>query len=157
MRALLVIGGLIVPLSCGCSGGAGAVGYAKVTGVVTLDSKPVEGATVTFAPKGKGSMSMGLTDAEGKFELKTATGKTGAAVGDHDVLVALSITLGKPAAEAKPEDLAPAFDAQGRPEGTEAGPVTRWIVPEKYSKPGALKATVPSGGLIDHKLDLTSK
>ncbi|MDZ4687529.1 MAG: carboxypeptidase-like regulatory domain-containing protein [Planctomycetaceae bacterium] len=158
MRALLVIGCLTAPLAIGCGGGSsGDMNYAGVNGVVTLDGKPVGGATVAFAPKGKGSMSMGLTDAGGRFELKSATGKTGAAVGDHDVTVSLSMTVGGPAVESKADDLAPPLEGASADDARASGPQTRWIVPEKYSKPGALQASVPSAGLSGHKLDLVSK
>jgi len=156
MRAFVVVSGFLVLLTSGCGGGGGDVSYARVTGTVTLDGKAVEGATVTFTPKGKGAISMGLTDADGRFDLKTATGKTGAVVGEHDVMVTHSMTLGAPAVEAKPDDLAPALDEAGNSPKS-SGPQTRWIVPEKYSKPGVLNATVPAAGLSDHKLDLTSK
>ncbi|GIW98513.1 MAG: hypothetical protein KatS3mg111_1846 [Pirellulaceae bacterium] len=45
---------------------------AKVTGKVTLDGKPVEGAVVTFQPDGEGKPATGKTDANGQYTLMTA-------------------------------------------------------------------------------------
>lgn len=144
----------------GCSGGVSGPPYVNATGIVTLDGKPIEGATVTFSPKKDGSMSMGLTDAEGRFVLKSATGRKGAAVGEHNVSIALRIDLGPAQPAASEEDLAPpqSFEING---GTAPPPkpTTKWIIPEKYSDPtkSGLDVTVPSGGLTDHKFELKSK
>jgi hypothetical protein len=142
----------------GCGGGsAGGPPYANVTGVVTLDGKPIEGATVTFSPKKEGAMSMGLTDAQGKFSLKTATGKKGAAVGEHDVAITLRVDLGPEAPAGSQDDLAPALEVDSGPAVKK--PTVKWVIPERYSDPkkSGLSVTVPAGGLSDHKFDLTSK
>jgi hypothetical protein len=147
--------GVALCLGCGGDGGEN-LSYAKVSGVVLLDGKPVENATVTFSPKEKGAISVGITNPEGQFTMKTVTGRAGAVVGDHDVMVALNITFGDETSTIQPGDLAP-------PQAGEPGYVapkasgTRWIIAEKYSKPGLLKATVPAGGLTDHKLEVTAK
>jgi len=47
----------------------------RVSGMVSLDGKPVEGATVTLQPKsGEGSPYGGLTRADGAFEMEAAPG-----------------------------------------------------------------------------------
>jgi len=60
----------------------------KVTGTVTLDGTPVEGATVTFIPvDGKARSASGSTSADGTFELTTFKDKDGALPGDYKVTV----------------------------------------------------------------------
>lgn len=60
-----------------------------VQGVVTLDGKPLEGATVIFtSPDGKTNGS-GMTDATGAFSITTAD-KLGAAPGTYKVCVTKS-------------------------------------------------------------------
>lgn len=153
---------LVIGLCCGCGGGAAdGVSYAKVAGVVLLGGKPIEGATVTFIPQKKGAMSMAITDADGRFTLETVSGRPGAAVGDHDVTVTLSKTFGTPApAAAAPTGtdplLSPPQPGEANYVAPPAAPQTRWIVPERYSKPGALKATVPPAGIPEHKIELTN-
>lgn len=160
MRWIGMLGCLLLLASAGCGGGASGPKYVNVTGVVTLDGKAIEGATVTFSPKGEGSMSMGLTDAEGKFQLKTATGKNGAAVGEHGVAIALSLNLGSQQPKVPDDGLAPPTDAElgGRTPSAPQSTV-RWIIPERYSDPAksGLNVTVPAGGLKEHKFELRSK
>jgi hypothetical protein len=62
----------IVSLSLGC-GGEKVPDVQPVTGVVTLDDKPIEGANVALVPNGtdKTRSAGGTTDAEGKFSVKT--------------------------------------------------------------------------------------
>ena len=152
----LALVGLIV---LGCGGRTDGPPLAAVSGVVTLDGKGVEGATVTFISKGKGVMSSALTTAEGRFTLKSATGRNGAVVGDHDVLVSLVVNLEQTGAAVSADGLAPPTAAEtgaSAPDAVEK-PTVRHLIPENYSKPGALTATVPSGGLRDHKFDLKSQ
>lgn len=144
----------------GCGGGAGGPPYAKVTGIVTLDGKAMEAAVVTFAPTGEGSMSMGMTDAAGKFTLKAATGKSGAAVGEHRVGISLKLDLGGTPAPVSDDGLAPPNESELGPNAAAPKPpTTKWIIPERYSdaSKSGLTVTVPSGGLTDHKFELQSK
>lgn len=73
----------------GCSNGG--MPTASVTGTVTLDGVPVEGATVNFQPIAKpdqmesGKMALGTTDANGKFSLHTYGSNDGAVIGKHRV------------------------------------------------------------------------
>ncbi len=78
----LVIGAIIA-CACGCGGGSG-LDMATVSGVVTLDGQPLEGAIVTFVPQdattpNSGSMSIGITDAQGHVStgLRTPPGWSG--------------------------------------------------------------------------------
>jgi hypothetical protein len=56
---------------------------AEVTGVVTVDGKPVPGAVLTFVPTGGGSPSYGGTDTLGKYRLMFTDTKYGAMIGDQ--------------------------------------------------------------------------
>lgn len=58
----------------------------EVSGTVTLDDKPLEGAIVVFEPDTTRS-SNARTDAEGKYELMFNTTVRGAAIGKHKVKI----------------------------------------------------------------------
>jgi hypothetical protein len=76
----------------GC-GGSGPE-LAPVTGVVTLDGKPVEGKQVSFTPKTftpdteSGRSSVGFTDKDGRYELYYTAQKKGALITEHIVTIA---------------------------------------------------------------------
>ncbi len=151
--------GLLAVVMSACGDGSSGPELAPVTGVVTLDGKPVDGATVVFSPKGEAPMSMAITGMDGKFELKTGSGRPGAAVGDHGVGVILSLTTGGSPPPTSDDGLAPLLPSEaagGQAVAKHVPPRTVWMVPEKYSKPesSGLTATVPSGGLADYKLEL---
>jgi hypothetical protein len=60
----------------------------KVEGVVTLDGKPMAGATVNFSPADDhGNPAFGLTDSAGAFRLTTFRSEDGALPGDYKVTV----------------------------------------------------------------------
>jgi hypothetical protein len=59
-----------------------------VTGVVTLQGKPLAGAAVTFVPTGTdGEAASALTDSEGKYTLTTWEAGDGARPGQYRVKV----------------------------------------------------------------------
>lgn len=76
----------------GCSKGP-KLPTVPVSGTVTLDGTPLEGASVAFSPSDmEGKPANGITNAEGKFTLKTFLGGTegqadGALAGDYTVMV----------------------------------------------------------------------
>ncbi len=64
---------LAVSLSgCGIGGEAGTV---PVTGTVTLDGQPVDGAAVAFIGNGGARLATTQTDSAGKFTVRAAAGK----------------------------------------------------------------------------------
>ncbi len=78
----------------GCQGGDQGPETLLVSGVVTQDGAPVEGAMVLFHPEKKGvgiKVSSGETDAQGKFELEShvsgSTYKPGAQAGEYRVSI----------------------------------------------------------------------
>jgi hypothetical protein len=149
--------GLAVALT-GC--GADRPQTIPVTGRVTLDGRPVEGAVVGFLPKGGGRPATGTTDASGAFTLTTFDEGDGALPGVHLVTVTNRSSKGK--------DGAPGGgDSEGAERGmTLTGPMggagqkqpnAEWLVPEKYSLPreSGLTCTVATG-MAPPTFELTS-
>jgi hypothetical protein len=63
---------------------------AKVSGTVTLDGKPLAGATVTFEPVEKGGKkATGKTDENGAYVLTTSKAGDGALPGKYKVTVSV--------------------------------------------------------------------
>jgi hypothetical protein len=123
-RIILVASRLaaLLPLA-GCTGGD-KLPTVPVTGTVTYNGAPLEGATVSFLPKDQSEGARGAsgtTDAQGKFKLETflAGNKmvAGALVGEYAVTVS------------KREDLSEKFAAMARGGGPPQG--------EKPSEEGA--------------------
>jgi hypothetical protein len=86
-RTLWLVALVLVIAGCGPAG----PDVQFVEGVVTLDGKPLDGATVTFVPVDKAGISAaGKTDAGGRFRLNATQGKKygkGTVVGDYVVTV----------------------------------------------------------------------
>jgi hypothetical protein len=126
--------GLALTASMGC-GGSG--GLAPVEGKVTLNGKPLSGASVMLSqsrPNTPGPFT-GETDAEGRFKLgplESAGG--GAAAGEYLVFIT---TVKQPPGGM--EDTPP--------------PTKREIVPAAY-RDGSTRFTVPEGGTPDANFDM---
>jgi hypothetical protein len=78
-------------LLAGC-GGAAPPPVAPVSGVVTIDGQPAGNLSIQFQPEkvAEGTVAMGafgVSDAQGKFELKSQDGRAGAALGSNSVVV----------------------------------------------------------------------
>ena len=89
-RVLLVGLAVLLFAGAGCGGGRAPV---PVSGTVTLDGKPVEGATVTFHLLGddkEGRPATGLTDKTGTFRLKTGN-EDGARPGEYAVVITKNV------------------------------------------------------------------
>jgi hypothetical protein len=104
-------------LFAGCGRGTAP---ASVEGVVTLDGKPLAGATVLFRPS-LGRPSAGTTDAAGRYRLRYTSEREGAVPGEHVVSISM---LG--------EDSGGDDVASGRAEP----------IPARYNTQTELKATV---------------
>jgi hypothetical protein len=61
---------------------------AEVTGIVTLDGQPVEGAGLQFSVEGPGgAVAYGRTDESGRYEMHFGKSRTGAVVGKNRVRI----------------------------------------------------------------------
>lgn len=125
----------------GC--GSGGFKLVPVSGTVTLDGQPLAGASVSFQPTGSGATpgpgSTAVTDASGKYVLKTAetVQRTGAVVGNHVVRISAA------------QDQRAADDDTQRPAAKDP-------VPAPYRDQG-VPFTVPAGGTDKADFQLTSK
>ena len=67
--------------------GCGSPSTSPVEGVVTLDGKPLAGATVQFVPQGKGKDATGETDKNGQFAMSTLKPRDGVRPGTYKVVI----------------------------------------------------------------------
>jgi hypothetical protein len=119
-----------------------------VSGRVTLDGKPLAGATVLFQPvAAEGSMSApapgssGKTDADGRYTLMASTGEHGAWVGKHRVMI--------------DGYTADAGSSDARPRG---GPPLKNVVPKDWNSTGPGQTyEVPPAGTPDANFDIETK
>jgi hypothetical protein len=141
MRARSLLG-LAAFLALGC----GSKDLVPVSGTVTLNGKPLVGATVTFlsvADEGSayaGTSSLGKTDKDGHYSLQTTKGAKGARVGKYRV----SISLLKEQVGDRDER---------RPRG---GWKLADEVPTLYNEKTTLTFDVPDGGTDQADFPLTS-
>jgi hypothetical protein len=73
----------------GCGGSSDQPELGQVTGIITLDDKPLSGVAVVFQPD-NGRPARGMTDAEGKYELTYIRQTKGTKVGPNRVEIAPS-------------------------------------------------------------------
>jgi hypothetical protein len=135
---------LLLLVVTGCQKGVRPV--APVSGLITLDGKPLAGGSIVTQPAapagsviaGKGSVA--FCGADGRFQLKTLDGLDGAVVGEHRIRI---YGPRKSAAELSAKD----------------GPVDAAadIVPKKYNRATELKLSVPPEGTAEANFTLTSK
>jgi hypothetical protein len=120
--------------------------FAPVSGKVTLNGKPLAGATVSFQPIAEpgsieaGEGSTGKTNEKGEFTLRSSTGKSGARVAKHRVSISV---------------LDPKIG-----EGDERPPRGGWPladrVPKRYNADSELTFEVPARGTSKAEFPLTS-
>ncbi|HVJ66682.1 MAG TPA: hypothetical protein VM510_01790, partial [Caulifigura sp.] len=129
---------------CGCTK-SDTPPLGKVTGVVTLNGKPLPAAMVQFQPD-NGRSSYGETNAEGRYELSFSVGNPGAVIGSHTVRVTTSREV---VSEAKLDD--------GKPGG--AAPTTKLTaeqLPSSANTKSTLRRDVVAGE-NQINLELSSK
>jgi hypothetical protein len=118
-------------LAAGCGGPAYRV--QPVSGTVTLDGHPLADARVSFEPRREGDAfvagpgSYGITDATGRYQLRTLDGQRGAVVATHDVTIST-------------------YQGKADPASDEPTIITPEKVPARYFEPGSLTFTVPADG-----------
>lgn len=86
-RPYYVLVPLISLILVGCGGGSDRPSLAPASGIVTLNGEPVEGASLTFIPTAGGRPGSAITDAQGRYTIKTYQDAPGAIIGEHKVAV----------------------------------------------------------------------
>lgn len=161
MRRLFFI---LIVLAAGCSDGQFPL--APISGTVTFDGEPLEGAEVVFAPMENdnsvivGPASVGYTDQQGRYTLKTVRGAQGAIVTNHRVSVGFG-EIDEAAVAAKvdaiteknlamPERKVVALEKKIR-----KSMMNKMSIPESYNKRTQLRFEV-TGPTDDANFDLNS-
>lgn len=148
LRPIFVAGCMLSIAGCG---GAGFK-FAPVSGQVTMDGKPLPNVHVTFMPLGTtdsdvvGPGSHDLTDADGRFQLRTTTGIPGAVVGNHRI----SIEAAQEGETGQQSDGAVSQESfQKRMEKVKS-------IPARYNRESKLNFDVPESGTSNARIELTS-
>lgn len=160
MRFLAASGALVSIL--GCSGDDGPKTY-PVTGTVTQNNKPVEGAIVSFTSASVQPAS-GVTDTSGKYELATKAKGDGAMAGTYQVTIAKYDTNAPEPTPPGVSDLEDPYDITNEyPDGYNemeaseiAASISKNLLPAKYSRTATsgLEATVTEAGENKFDFDL---
>ena len=135
---------VLLAVCAGCGGRANLPDTVPVSGKVTLNGRPLSGASVTFVPTGatRGDGGFGMTDQDGRYKLRYLRGAAGVPVGQYRVVIS--------------KRLMP--DGSDAVEGRDVAPIespAHEVLPPKYSNEehSTLSATVPAGGrTIDFSL-----
>lgn len=142
----------LVITGVGCGSGQSLT---KVRGTVTLDGKPIEGATVGFFPTqgSSGKYAFGRTGADGSFQLTTTKPDDGAFPGDYVITVQYEEGYEVPPAPS----LKAAKEAANKIRQQKIKKPPKYAVPAIYSDPGKtpFRQKVPPDGPV--KLQLQSK
>lgn len=153
----------ILAAMIGCGGGVASVRTVPVKGKVTLDGKPVEGATVQFAPEDSGGRAAsGVTKSDGTFELTTAGGGPGAVPGNYKVAITKRTTAGPAQAPKSQEEAMKAIQEQMAKGGSAAliktPPKVQDELPPQYgdAATSGFSAEVTVGGKNEFTFDMTS-
>jgi hypothetical protein len=133
---LLCITILITTLLTGC-GTNSVIPTEPVTGIVTLDGQPLEGASITFVPKSSGTPAYARSREGGYYVIQTLQGAPdkGTTIGEYAVVVTKSEAV--PSGETKKNSY-----GEDIPEM-----ISKALLPEVYSssKTTPLTFTVKSG------------
>jgi hypothetical protein len=122
-----------------------------VTGTVTLDGQPVEGAAVAFFPEGAEQPARGVTDAAGKFTLMTFVAGDGALPGQHRVSVTKTQAPPPQAIEVGGEKVETPTDGG-------AAENVKYLLPPQYASPSTSQLTAEvKKGMEPVALDLKSQ
>jgi hypothetical protein len=136
---------LVTAAACvGCGGGP-----VPVRGTVTLDGKPMAGATVTFLPEdAAGRQATATTAEDGSFHLTTLAPRDGAMPGAYKVVVQHAPAQARIAGSQRE-----VFEAMKKAPKEKPKPSAG--LPPKYSDPGqtVLRQTVPPAGPVVLALD----
>ncbi len=144
---LLALGIWALALGPGCGGG-GSANTVPVTGTVTYNNQPVEGAVVSFIPVREGQSAIGKTNASGRYTMRTAQ-SDGVVPGQYRVKIEKfeggerATGPSGPTVEEYPADYAET-EAQA---GAAPTPAPKHLLPAKYADPttSGFTVTVSSG------------
>lgn len=137
----------------GCGSGSDTI---PVTGTVTLDGKPLEGASVNFSPAEAGTPARAVTDASGKFELTTNEPKDGALPGSYNVGVT-KMDKDSVDSTAAPDGSAEEGMMLSGPGAGRVAPRPKSLIPDKYTNPNKSGITVEvKEGMEPVTIELTS-
>lgn len=113
--------------------GCGGEAPVPVTGKVTLDGKPVAGASITFTPvdRKEGEVAVGGTDESGMYSLNLLKGevKDGAWPGAYKVSISKEELVGGKTGDSNLEE---SFSSLGMPSGRPAR--AKSLIPAKYGR-----------------------
>ncbi len=130
---------LLIFAGCSSSDTAESLG-ATVSGSVTYNGSPVDGAMVTFRPASEGAQgAFARTDAEGKYELSSSAAATSGVVpGEYNVTVTKTEVGQSNVASEEDPDYNPYAAGPSKPKS---------VLPKKYAdaKTSGLEFTVTSG------------
>ena len=111
-----------------------------VSGTVTFDGEPVEGAQVVFVAVGEGLGAVGTTDSSGRYSLTTFQAGDGALPGEYQVRITqfAGAVAENPGSDSDEDYVDPGRDDAWVPEN---------LLPAHYADPGTsgLTATVTEG------------
>ncbi|MBN2296171.1 MAG: hypothetical protein JXM70_27315 [Pirellulales bacterium] len=137
---IIIVGILCTIVIQGC-GGTDRLSTAKVSGLVTLDGKPLSKGTVVFTPAA-GRAATGKIQPDGTFVLGTYATSDGAVLGKHQVAVV-------------------ARETKSRQGGDPAAPPITGpsLIPERYSNSATSGLTfeVTDDGKNEFNIQLSSK
>ena len=138
----------------GCGGDASdRPMVAPVKGTVTYEGKPVEGASVAFWTDGAPRAALGVTNAQGEFQLTTFESGDGAVPGEHTVTVTKTSVAQNQTETVEVEDLTKFAETTMASEN--AAP-QKSLLPEKYGIQGTtpLRKTVSPDGPNELTIEL---
>jgi len=129
-------------LTTGC--GDGKLATIVVTGTVTYDGSPLDGASITFSPKGDGHAAFGVTDTNGRYTLQTILGSPDAGT-----------TPGDYAVQIEKFEVLPPLSEEELARGVQP-PSPKRLIPERYADyaTSGLAATVKKGEKNEFNFDL---
>lgn len=136
---------LVAAVIGGC-GSSAEYELVPVSGVVTLDGKPVPYTQIVFVPRGRGDKvnpgpgSTATCDDQGRYQLKTIRGDDGAVVGSHSVQIS---STGPPAPPTITD--------------SSTGPPPKNAFPAKYNVNSELTFDVPADGTTAADFKLTTE
>ena len=155
---------LSLTFAAGCGGGVSdAPTLAKVAGTVMVDGKPKGGLTVEFHPDSKagttGPMSMAETNDDGSFMLVTGTGRAGAVIGNHKVVVKCPWSLEGRSAGGDVTADGFGSSADGQDVAPPPSSTEKCTINIRFEDPDSttLSAVVPEDGVSDLLLQVTTK